>query len=592
MSDGPIPTRIGLTRPLLTSESSDGATAGGDDLDWDTGPIGSEPSVKDQWKQPCRVATTASITISTALNNADTLDGVTLATGDRVLVKDQGTASQNGIYIVGATPVRAPDMDDDDEVVGAWVYVIAGTANSGKVFKNTNTTVPTIDTTSLTFVEFSATASFGTPANTYGTPAAGAASTGVRTDAVLPGPPIVILTLTNKSGGSVAAGDVVVIDTSNNTAFTTTTTGQAEVSVGIAQATIASNASGAVLVAGFAALVNVPASVTRGHYVETHTVVKQATGSATRRAGSFGQFLTGGTTPTAWLWGQTDQTASGSTSFGTPALTLSTSNSAGAASTAIRTDATILVFDATTPATQAFGDAGTVGSAGTTAHRDHKHPMPTAAVTTSGLTQATGKLLGRNTASTGAIEEITLGTNLSMTGTTLNATAGAGGITQSYSGYNTIGGSNEVWGASTTRLKLITLASDGFLASIDFYLDQNANNVNSNIAVGVWTDSTTTPSLLIAAPAGSAQIQFMGQPPGTYTYTPRWVAVPISVWLPAGTYWIGGGMAVGTSMRIYYDGSGSDVKWTWSAGAQLADGQRFTNTVTTQKFSIRGSILR
>lgn len=46
------------------------------------------------------------------------------------------------------------------------------------------------------------------------------------------------------------------------------------------------------------------------------------------------------------------------------------------------------------------------------------------AVTTSGLTQATAKLLGRNTASTGAVEEITLGTNLSFTGTTLNAAGG------------------------------------------------------------------------------------------------------------------------------------------------------------------------
>ncbi len=48
------------------------------------------------------------------------------------------------------------------------------------------------------------------------------------------------------------------------------------------------------------------------------------------------------------------------------------------------------------------------------------------AITSSGLTQATGKLLGRNTAGTGAIEEITLGTGLSMTGTTLNVSAGTG----------------------------------------------------------------------------------------------------------------------------------------------------------------------
>lgn len=87
--------------------------------------------------------------------------------------------------------------------------------------------------------------------------------------------------------------------------------GRVEVSVGIAQETIAANATGRVLVAGYAALVNVPAAVTRGHYIETHTVAKQATGSATRRSGSFGQFGSSSATPSAWLWGQTDQAASG-----------------------------------------------------------------------------------------------------------------------------------------------------------------------------------------------------------------------------------------------------------------------------------------
>src|SRR5690348_17091598 len=58
----------------------------------------------NSFKEPCRAATTANITISTALNNADVLDGVTLATGDRVLVKNQTTEKENGIYIVGVTP--------------------------------------------------------------------------------------------------------------------------------------------------------------------------------------------------------------------------------------------------------------------------------------------------------------------------------------------------------------------------------------------------------------------------------------------------------------------------------------------------------
>lgn len=60
-------------------------------------------------------------------------------------------------------------------------------------------------------------------------------------------------------------------------------------------------------------------------------------------------------------------------SGGTPALTLDTSNSAGVASTGIRTDATIAAFDATNPTTSAMGDAAATGSAGTAARRDHKH---------------------------------------------------------------------------------------------------------------------------------------------------------------------------------------------------------------------------
>src|SRR5690349_5780945 len=120
----------------------------------------------------------------------------------------------------------------------------------------------------------------------------------------------VVLAVTNKSGGLVIAGDVVIFDTSNNDAFTTTTSGAFTGMLGIAQETIANNASGRVLVAGYAALVNVNASVTRGHYGKTHTVVKQATDAgASRVVGAFCQFLTGGTTPDAVLFGFPDAAA-------------------------------------------------------------------------------------------------------------------------------------------------------------------------------------------------------------------------------------------------------------------------------------------
>ena len=115
------------------------------------------------WKQPCRVATTANVTIATDLNAGDTIDGVVLVAGDRVLVKDQTTGSQNGIYAAGVTPARDYDMDQDgttsvpaEEVIGALVYIVAGTVNAGKLFRNTNATAPTLGTTALTFSEIAA----------------------------------------------------------------------------------------------------------------------------------------------------------------------------------------------------------------------------------------------------------------------------------------------------------------------------------------------------------------------------------------------------------------------------------------------------
>lgn len=113
----------------------------------------------------------------------------------------------------------------------------------------------------------------------------------------------IILPLTNKSGGSVAAGDVVINDTSNDAAFTTTTSASTTGPVWIAQEAIANNATGRVLIGGYAGLVNVNASVTRGHYGATHTVAKQAADAGTTRtAGTFCRFLTGGTTPTAYVY--------------------------------------------------------------------------------------------------------------------------------------------------------------------------------------------------------------------------------------------------------------------------------------------------
>jgi hypothetical protein len=203
----------------------------------------------------------------------------------------------------------------------------------------------------------------------------------------------VVVALTNKSGGSVIAGDVVIVDTGNDGAFTTTTSAAFTGAVGVAQETIANNATGRVLLAGYAALVNTTASVTRGNFATTSTTVKKAVDAGSSRVvGTFCQFLTGGTTPTAHVFGMADASsatgnvatdaiwdAKGDLAAGTGANT--------AAKLTVGANDTILMADSgettglkwvasATPSTQAFGDAAAAGTADTFTRGDHKHAMP------------------------------------------------------------------------------------------------------------------------------------------------------------------------------------------------------------------------
>ncbi|MFF8831369.1 hypothetical protein [Streptomyces sp. NPDC015131] len=106
------------------------------------------------WKLAVRVATTANGTLSSAFANGQTVDGVTLATGDRILLKNQSTGSENGIYVVAASgaPTRAVDADSADELKGATVTVLEGTVNADKVFRLITDNV-TLGTTSLSWTE-------------------------------------------------------------------------------------------------------------------------------------------------------------------------------------------------------------------------------------------------------------------------------------------------------------------------------------------------------------------------------------------------------------------------------------------------------
>lgn len=107
-------------------------------------------------KQSVRVATTTAGTLGTSFANGQTVDGVVLATGNRILIKDQAAPADNGIYTVNASgaPTRATDMDAWIEVPGSFVFVEEGTANADTGWVCTANTGGTLGTTAITWVKF------------------------------------------------------------------------------------------------------------------------------------------------------------------------------------------------------------------------------------------------------------------------------------------------------------------------------------------------------------------------------------------------------------------------------------------------------
>ena len=124
-------------------------------------------------KESVKVATTANLsatydngagTLTAGSNGAISIDGVTLSQGDRLLVKDQSTDTQNGIYTVttvgdGSTAYvlsRAPDADTASELTGGtFFFVEQGSTNADNGYVATHNGTPTFGSTSITFAQFS-----------------------------------------------------------------------------------------------------------------------------------------------------------------------------------------------------------------------------------------------------------------------------------------------------------------------------------------------------------------------------------------------------------------------------------------------------
>ena len=124
-------------------------------------------------KESVQVATTANLastynngagTLTASSNGALSIDGVTVSTNDRVLVKNQTDTKQNGIYVVTATGdgsnpfvlTRSGDADAASEITGGtFTFVEQGTANSENGFVFTHDGTPTLGTTAITVTQFS-----------------------------------------------------------------------------------------------------------------------------------------------------------------------------------------------------------------------------------------------------------------------------------------------------------------------------------------------------------------------------------------------------------------------------------------------------
>ena len=125
-------------------------------------------------------ASTANVAISSALEAGDTIDGITLVEGDRVLLKDQSTASENGLYTAVASSAGAASRDTQfnsiAELSGQMVVVNQGSANDNKIFLCTTNNTASLGSDSITFTVI-------TPSNT-GTVTSITAGTGLSGGAI------------------------------------------------------------------------------------------------------------------------------------------------------------------------------------------------------------------------------------------------------------------------------------------------------------------------------------------------------------------------------------------------------------------------
>lgn len=339
--------------------------------------------------------------------------------------------------------------------------------------------------------------------------------------------------------------------------------------------------------------------------------------------GSDGQVLTVDPTTHHLLWATPS-----AASFATPAIVLGSSAAGGAASTVIRSDATIAAFDATAPTTQAIGDAAAVGTAAFAARRDHKHAITNPLTTQDDLwiggasgaparlakgsdsqvltvDPSTHHLVWATPTGGGAaltVEEVdgsptdsaitkivfpngTLGI-ASHVATYTPAGGGGGGSgagVQAYLGKNAVGASWETLTTNRIYWKKFVLAVATRVEQIDVYLRASTDNIASLNGM-LALDNSNAPGVLIAGALSSlTYLSNSGSMPGAG----RWFSFPVGQYLAAGTYWAGFNSDQ-ARYDVAYDTGGSDQYFTpsgfYETGAYTS---AWTITTGSRDYSIR-----
>jgi len=210
-------TNLGLGT-IATQDANNVSVSGGSITGLGDPSVSSEAATKNYVDQAvaglrtriiAEAATTGNISLTTDLENGDTLDGVTLVTGDRVLVKDQTDATANGLYIVVASGAasRDPQFDTIAELSGQMIVVNQGTANDNKIFLCTTDSDATIGVSNIVYTQV-------TPSNVGTVTSVGVADSG-SSEFTVTGSPITSSGTINLAVNSIANTKITGLGTAS-----------------------------------------------------------------------------------------------------------------------------------------------------------------------------------------------------------------------------------------------------------------------------------------------------------------------------------------------------------------------------------------